>query len=218
MLNLRDLALRLSTNSIASGVEQRQKLMEKGEHPDVLVMTATPIPRTLALTIYGDLDVSVIDEMPPGRKPIITKQVDDAKVEQVYSFLKKQIDLGRQAYVVYPVIEESETQAMKAAQKMHEQLSKIVFPGVRVGLLHGKLKTDDKESAMEKFQRGETQILCIYYADRGRRGRSECYRDGRSSKRSGCWRSCKPASKGRGRGGEQWELCWHSSHGQNERG
>ncbi len=141
------------------GVEQRQKLMEKGEHPDVLVMTATPIPRTLALTIYGDLDVSVIDEMPPGRKPILTKQVDDAKVEQVYSFLKKQIDLGHQAYVVYPVIEESETQAMKAAQKMHEQLSKIVFPGLRVGLLHGKLKTEAKESAMEKFQRGETQIL-----------------------------------------------------------
>ena len=141
------------------GVEQRQKLMEKGEHPDVLVMTATPIPRTLALTIYGDLDVSIIDEMPPGRKPIITKQVNDAKVEQVYSFLKKQIELGRQAYVVYPVIEESETQAMKAAQKMHQQLSTIVFPGVRVGLLHGKLKTDEKESAMEKFQRGETQIL-----------------------------------------------------------
>jgi ATP-dependent DNA helicase RecG len=141
------------------GVEQRQKLMEKGEHPDVLVMTATPIPRTLALTIYGDLDVSVIDEMPPGRKPILTKQVDDSKVEQVYSFLKKQIDLGRQAYVVYPVIEESETQAMKAAQKMHEQLSTIVFPSLKVGLLHGKLKTDDKESAMEKFQRGETQIL-----------------------------------------------------------
>jgi ATP-dependent DNA helicase RecG len=141
------------------GVEQRQKLMEKGSHPDVLVMTATPIPRTLALTIYGDLDVSIIDELPPGRKPIITKQVDDARVEQVYSFLKKQIDLGRQAYVVYPVIEESETQAMKAAQKMHEQLSTIVFPGVKVGLLHGKLPTDAKESAMEKFQRGETQIL-----------------------------------------------------------
>jgi ATP-dependent DNA helicase RecG len=85
--------------------------------------------------------------------------VDDSKVEQVYSFLKKQIDLGRQAYVVYPVIEESETQAMKAAQKMHEQLSTIVFPSLKVGLLHGKLKTDDKESAMEKFQRGETQIL-----------------------------------------------------------
>ena len=85
-------------------------------------MTATPIPRTLALTIYGDLDVSVIDEMPPGRKPIVTKHVTEDKVEQVYSFLKKQIDLGRQAYVVYPVIEESETQAMKAAQKMHEHL------------------------------------------------------------------------------------------------
>ncbi|MGA3187905.1 MAG: ATP-dependent DNA helicase RecG [Bryobacteraceae bacterium] len=141
------------------GVEQRQKLMEKGSHPDVLVMTATPIPRTLALTVYGDLDVSIIDELPPGRKPILTKQVEDAKVEQVYSFLKKQIDLGHQAYVVYPVIEESETQAMKAAEKMHQQLSTIVFPGVKVGLLHGKLRAEDKESAMEKFQRGETQIL-----------------------------------------------------------
>jgi len=141
------------------GVEQRQKLMEKGEHPDVLVMTATPIPRTLALTIYGDLDVSIIDELPPGRKPIITKRVDDAKVEQVYSFLKSQIDEGRQAYVVYPVIEESETQAMKAAQKMHQQLSQIVFPSLKVGLLHGKLRTEEKEKAMEKFQRGETQIL-----------------------------------------------------------
>ncbi|MGH9558807.1 MAG: ATP-dependent DNA helicase RecG, partial [Bryobacteraceae bacterium] len=94
------------------GVEQRQALMEKGTHPDVLVMTATPIPRTLALTVYGDLDVSIIDELPPGRRPIITKHVTEDRVEQVYSFLKKQIDLGRQAYVVYPVIEESETQAM----------------------------------------------------------------------------------------------------------
>jgi ATP-dependent DNA helicase RecG len=141
------------------GVEQRQALMEKGAHPDVLVMTATPIPRTLALTIYGDLDVSVIDEMPPGRKPIVTKHVTEDRIEQVYSFLKKQIGLGRQAYVVYPVIEESETQAMKAAQKMHGQLSRIVFPGTPVGLLHGRLPADEKESAMEKFQRGETQIL-----------------------------------------------------------
>src|SRR5579862_4676073 len=141
------------------GVEQRQKLMEKGSHPDVLVMTATPIPRTLALTVYGDLDVSVIDELPPGRKPIVTKQVEQARVEQVYSFLKTQIDEGRQAYVVYPVIEESETQAMKAAQKMHEHLSTIVFPETSVGLLHGRLSTDEKESAMEKFQRGETKIL-----------------------------------------------------------
>jgi ATP-dependent DNA helicase RecG len=122
-------------------------------------MTATPIPRTLALTIYGDLDVSVIDEMPPGRKPIVTKHVEDAHVEQVYSFVRTQIDQGSQAYVVYPVIEESETQAMKAAQKMHEHLSKVVFPDVAVGLLHGKLSSDEKESAMERFQRGETKIL-----------------------------------------------------------
>jgi len=141
------------------GVEQRQKLLEKGGHPDVLVMTATPIPRTLALTIYGDLDVSVIDEMPPGRKPIITRHVEDARVEQVYSFVRKQIDQGSQAYVVYPVIEDSETQAMKAAQKMHEHLSRIVFPDVTVGLLHGKLSPDDKEAAMDRFQRGETKIL-----------------------------------------------------------
>lgn len=141
------------------GVEQRQKLLEKGGHPDVLVMTATPIPRTLALTVYGDLDVSVIDEMPPGRKPIVTKHVEDARVEQVYSFVRKHIDQGSQAYVVYPVIEDSETQAMKAAQKMHEHLSKVVFPDVAVGLLHGKLSSDDKESAMERFQRGETKIL-----------------------------------------------------------
>jgi len=141
------------------GVEQRRKLMEKGSHPDVLVMTATPIPRTLALTVYGDLDVSVIDEMPPGRKPIVTRHVEQIRIEQVYSFLKKQIDAGRQAYVVYPVIEESETQAMKAAQKMHEHLSQIVFPDLSVGLLHGKLAAAEKEATMDKFQRGEIQIL-----------------------------------------------------------
>jgi ATP-dependent DNA helicase RecG len=141
------------------GVEQRRKLMEKAAHPDVLVMTATPIPRTLALTVYGDLDVSVIDEMPPGRKPIVTRHVEEARIEQVYSFLKKQIERGRQAYVVYPVIEESETQAMKAAQRMHEHLSGVVFPDLSVGLLHGKLAAAEKESAMEKFQRGEIQIL-----------------------------------------------------------
>ena len=141
------------------GVEQRQKLMEKGEHPDVLVMTATPIPRTLALTVYGDLDVSIIDEMPPGRRPIITKATGQERIEQAYSFLRKQIDAGRQAYVVYPVIEESETQAMKAAQKMHDHLSRVVFPDLRVGLLHGKLSPHEKETAMEQFQRGETQIL-----------------------------------------------------------
>src|SRR5258708_39320738 len=120
----------------------------KGIHPEVLVMTATPIPRTLALTIYGDLDISVIDELPPGRKPIVTKHVTNDQIEKVYSFVKQQVDLGRQAYVVYPVIEESETQAMKAAEKMYEHLSQEVYPGVSIGLLHGRLPSDEKESVM----------------------------------------------------------------------
>jgi ATP-dependent DNA helicase RecG len=141
------------------GVMQRFELLRKGVHPDVLVMTATPIPRTLALTLYGDLDVSVIDEMPPGRKPIVTKHVTSDHAERVYSFLKKQIDEGRQAYVVYPVIEESETNAMKAAEKMHEHLSQEVFPGIVVGLMHGRLAGDEKESTMQRFKKGEIKIL-----------------------------------------------------------
>ena len=139
------------------GVMQRLRLVSKAKHPDVLVMTATPIPRTLALTIYGDLDISIIDEMPPGRRPIETRNVTDDRVESVYSFLKQQIAKGRQAYVVYPVIEEAE--AMKAAQKMFEHLSQKVFPDIRVGLLHGKLKNDEKETVMDQFRRGEVKIL-----------------------------------------------------------
>lgn len=139
------------------GVMQRLRLAAKAQHPDVLVMTATPIPRTLALTIYGDLDISILDELPPGRRPIETKAVTDDRVESVYSFLKQQIAKGRQAYVVYPVIEESE--AMKAAQKMHQHLSERVFPDLQVGLLHGKLKTDEKENVMDRFRCGEVHIL-----------------------------------------------------------
>ncbi|HWR53235.1 MAG TPA: ATP-dependent DNA helicase RecG, partial [Bryobacteraceae bacterium] len=141
------------------GVMQRLRFIEKGAQPDVLVMTATPIPRTLALTLYGDLDVSVIDEMPPGRKPIVTKDATEDSIEQVWSFLQKQVERGRQAYVVYPVIEESETQAMKAAAKMHEHLAQRVFPQFRVGLMHGRLPAAEKESVMERFKNGEIQIL-----------------------------------------------------------
>jgi len=141
------------------GVLQRLQLVQKGAQPDVLVMTATPIPRTLAMTLYGDLDVSVIDELPPGRKPIVTKHATSDRVEQVYSFLKRQIAEGRQAYVVYPVIEESETQAMKAAEKMHGHLSREVFPDLSVGLMHGRLSADEKEDAMLRFKDGRTQIL-----------------------------------------------------------
>jgi ATP-dependent DNA helicase RecG len=141
------------------GVMQRLGLVQKGVHPDVLVMTATPIPRTLAMTLYGDLDVSVIDELPPGRKPIVTKHSTSDRVEAVYSFLKQQIEEGRQAYVVYPVIEESETQAMKAAQQMYEHLSKEVFPTLSVGLMHGRLGSDEKERVMQEFKAGRVQIL-----------------------------------------------------------
>src|SRR5204862_7818603 len=141
------------------GVMQRYGLAQKGITPDVLVMTATPIPRTLAMTLYGDLDVSIIDEMPPGRKPIITKHATSERIEQIYSFMKKQIDEGRQAYVVYPVIEESETQAMKAAQKEYEHLSKEVFPDIAVGLMHGRLGANEKEDVMQRFKDGQIKIL-----------------------------------------------------------
>jgi ATP-dependent DNA helicase RecG len=141
------------------GVMQRLSLRQKGAHPDVLVMTATPIPRTLAMTLYGDLDVSVIDELPPGRKPIVTKHATADRVEQVYSFMKRQIDAGRQAYVVYPVIEESETQAMKAAEEMYKHLSCDVFPDIPVGLMHGRLGADEKEDAMRRFREGGIKIL-----------------------------------------------------------
>jgi ATP-dependent DNA helicase RecG len=141
------------------GVMQRLKLYEKGHKPDILVMTATPIPRTLALTMYGDLDTSVIDELPPGRKSIQTKHVPEDRVEQVYSFIGKQVESGRQAYIVYPVIEESESQAMKAAQAMHQHLSEAVFPNLRVALLHGKLNADEKERVMKEFKDGLIDIL-----------------------------------------------------------
>lgn len=141
------------------GVLQRLRLVQKGITPDLLVMTATPIPRTLALTAYGDLDVSIIDELPPGRKPIVTRHVTEAQVEKIYSFVRQQVDAGRQAYVVYPLVDESETMAMKAATKMHDHLSRTVFPDLRVGLLHGKLPADEKEAVMHKFKLGETQIL-----------------------------------------------------------
>jgi len=111
------------------------------------------------LTLYGDLDVSVIDELPPGRKPIVTRSVDEERIEQVWSFLKKQVEQGRQAYVVYPVIEESETQAVKAAEKMHQHLSAEVFPQFAIGLMHGRLTPSEKESAMERFKSGEIRIL-----------------------------------------------------------
>jgi ATP-dependent DNA helicase RecG len=160
------------------GVLQRFKLMKKSEEqsalhanasnvgpgmdngePDVLVMTATPIPRTLALTLYGDLDISVLDEMPPGRTPIVTRRVGDERANEVWEFLRKQVTAGHQAYVVYPVIEENEERELKAAMKMYSELSKKIFPELNVAVLHGRMDADLKEQVMRLFQQGKIQIL-----------------------------------------------------------
>ncbi len=149
------------------GVMQRFKLMKKDRgttagpdpEPDVLVMTATPIPRTLALTLYGDLDISVLDELPPGRTPIVTKRVTDDSAEKVWEFVGKQVAAGHQAYVVYPVIEENEESELKAAMKMYKELSTKVFPDRHVAVLHGRMEADLKEQVMRLFQRGEIDIL-----------------------------------------------------------
>jgi len=127
--------------------------------PDVLVMTATPIPRSLALTIYGDLDLSALDEMPPGRTPVVTRRVSDERSAEVWEFVRKQVVAGHQAYVVYPVIEESEESELKAAIKMYKEMSKHIFPDLRVGLLHGRLDPDEKENVMKLFQKGEISVL-----------------------------------------------------------
>jgi ATP-dependent DNA helicase RecG len=147
------------------GVMQRFKLMKKAEdedarEPDVLVMTATPIPRTLALTIYGDLDTSVLDELPPGRTPITTRCVGDERADEVWQFVNKQVAAGHQAYVVYPVIDEGGKEAeLKAAIKMHDQLRSREFSSLRVGLLHGRMSADEKDRTMADFKRGEIHVL-----------------------------------------------------------
>jgi ATP-dependent DNA helicase RecG len=145
------------------GVLQRKRLAEKGVAPDVLVMTATPIPRTLSLTLYGDLDVSVIDELPPGRRPVETRWSAPEHLPGVWDFLKREVASGRQAYIVYPVIEQSRSteaqRSLKAAMVEYERLRKNIFPELQIGLLHGRMRSDEKEDVMERFRRGDVQIL-----------------------------------------------------------
>jgi ATP-dependent DNA helicase RecG len=141
------------------GVLQRATLKRKGYYPDVLVMTATPIPRTLAMTVYGDLDVSIIDELPPGRLPVITRLCYDSRRGEGYDLMRRELRQGRQVYVVYPLIEESEKTDLRAATAMAEQLQREVFPEFRVGLLHGRLKSDEKEQIMQAFSGGDLQVL-----------------------------------------------------------
>ncbi|MCD6317482.1 ATP-dependent DNA helicase RecG, partial [Candidatus Aerophobetes bacterium] len=141
------------------GVMQRATLRSKGKCPDVLVMTATPIPRTLALTCYGDLDVSVIDELPPGRKSVITRWISENKRRWVYQFVSSQIKEGRQAYFVYPLIEESEEINLRAAEDMVGRLRKDIFPQFKVELLHGRMRREEKEFVMKHFSQGNIDIM-----------------------------------------------------------
>jgi ATP-dependent DNA helicase RecG len=141
------------------GVLQRAELMNRGYNPDVLVMTATPIPRSLAMSVYGDLDLSVIDEMPPGRKPVITKVRGEDARNKIYHFLDTIIRQGRQVYIVYPLVEESEKLDLLNASQMAEHLQTAVFPSFRIGLIHGRMKQEEKDAVMDEFRRGEVHIL-----------------------------------------------------------
>ena len=155
-----NLGMEITDEQHRFGVMQRAELKRKGANPDVLVMTATPIPRTLALTVYGDLNVSIIDEMPPGRQKIDTRWVPEGKRQDIYQFIEKQIAQGRQAYLVYPLVEESEKlEDLKAATEMAEHFQNDVFPHLKVGLIHGRMRAEEKQEIMERFKSNEINIL-----------------------------------------------------------
>ena len=158
-VNFKDLALAVIDEQHRFGVAQRSALRQKGYTPHVLVMSATPIPRTLALTVYGDLDISILDEMPPGRQQIRTKWLEPRERERAYAYIRKQAEEGRQAFVICPLIEESEAIDARAAVEEYERLSKEVYPDLRVGLIHGKLKTAEKEEVMNSFRDGRIDVL-----------------------------------------------------------
>jgi ATP-dependent DNA helicase RecG len=158
-VGFRELGLVIIDEQHRFGVLQRATLRSKGQHPDVLVMTATPIPRTLALTTYGDLDVSVMREMPPGRFPIRTIAKPETRRDEIYAFIRTQVEEGRQTYVIYPLVEESEKVDLRAATEMADHLAQDIFPDLRVALLHGRMKQDAKDRVMQAFARGEYHIL-----------------------------------------------------------
>jgi ATP-dependent DNA helicase RecG len=158
-VEFQELGLSIVDEQHRFGVAQRGTLRSKGLNPHVLVMSATPIPRTLALTIYGDLDISVIDELPPGRQEIKTRWMLPPERERAYAFLRSQIEQGRQAFIICPLIEESEKIEVKAAVEEYERLQKRIFPNLKLGLLHGRMKSADKEAIMQAFRQGESDIL-----------------------------------------------------------
>ncbi len=141
------------------GVSQRVSLMEKGKNPDCLVMTATPIPRSLALTLYGDLDLSIIDEMPPGREPVVTRIVDEERRDRLYDFVRDRVGEGERVFVVFPLVEESDKLDLKDAMTWEKKYRDEIFPDLRVGLVHGRLKGDEKDEIMRQFEAGNLDIL-----------------------------------------------------------
>jgi len=159
VVSFHNLALAVIDEQHRFGVRQRAALRQKGYYPHVLVMSATPIPRSLALTIYGDLDLSVIDELPPGRQPIKTRWLRPWERERAYAFLRRQVEEGRQAFIICPLVEESETLDAKAAVEEYRRLQEEVFPDLRLGLLHGRMKGEEKEAVMRAFREGELDIL-----------------------------------------------------------
>ena len=158
-LEFKDLGLAIIDEQHRFGVSQRAALRQKGHNPHVLVMSATPIPRTLALTLYGDLDISIIDELPPGRKEIVTRWMKPRERERGYSFVRSRVEESQQAFIICPLIEESEKVEAKAAVDEHRRLQEQVFPELRLGLLHGRMKAEEKEAVMRDFYGGELDIL-----------------------------------------------------------
>ena len=155
----RDLGMVVTDEQHRFGVAQRGALSEKGKDCHVLVMSATPIPRTLTLILYGDLDVSVLDELPPGREPVDTFLVGESYRARLNGFIRKQVSEGHQCYIVCPAVEESDAESVKSAEVWAETLQQAVFPDLRVGLLHGQMKGSQKEAVMSAFSRGDLDIL-----------------------------------------------------------
>ncbi|HZY08347.1 MAG TPA: helicase-related protein, partial [Ilumatobacteraceae bacterium] len=219
------------------GVEQRAALRSKGDDdavPDVLVMTATPIPRTAAMTVYGDLDVSVLDELPPGRTPIVTKWADGPLMEQAaWATVREEVAEGRQAYVVCPLIEESEKLEVASAQDTFDRLVAGELKGLRLGLLHGRLPSSEKEAVMDRFRTGELDVLVattvievgvdvpnatvMVILDADRFGIAQLHqlrgRVGRGSHASVCWLVTAPAPDGAGVGNPRVEALVASTDG-----
>ena len=158
-VQFKKLALAVIDEQHRFGVKQRERLQQKGYNPHLLVMTATPIPRSLELTLWGHLDASIIDEMPPGRKPVVTRLILPTERERAYSFVRSQIEKGRQAFIICPLVEESDKIEAKAAVEEHQRLQEQIFPNLQLGLLHGRMKGEEKEATMARFAQGELDIL-----------------------------------------------------------